>query len=173
MICYDEKPGIQAIGTTGQDRLAVPGKYPSLSRDHEYIRHGTVSLLSGIDLHTGYVHGLIRDKHRSTEFIEFLEKIDMAYPQDWKIRLILDNHAIHTSKQTMAWLKEKPNRFDFIFTPKHGSWLNLIETFYSKMARSFLRHIKTCLSCVNVSSCVSPGRRIITINGRSTSITCV
>lgn len=142
VISYDEKPGIQAIGTTGPDLAPVPGRHASVSREFEYVRHGTCSLLAGVDLMTGHVHHLVRDRHRSREFIEFLQLLDRSYPQDVKIRLILDNHSSHTSKETNAYLRTVPNRFEFVFTPVHGSWLNLVETLFSKMARSVLRHIR-------------------------------
>jgi transposase len=106
-------------------------------------RHGTVSLLAGIDLLTGQVHAIVRDRHRSREFIEFLKLLDAAYPADTAIKVILDNHAAHISKETKTWLAtQPPSRFVFTFTPKHGSWLNLIEGFFSKLARSALRHIR-------------------------------
>lgn len=101
-----------------------------------------MSLLAGIDLHTGDVIPLVRDPHRSKEFIGFLIKLNNSYPKDWKIRLVLDNHSSHTSKETQKYLKTLPERFEFVFTPKHGSWLNMIEMFFSKFARSFLRHIR-------------------------------
>lgn len=142
VISYDEKPGIQAIESTAPDLPPVPGKYPAMARDSEYRRHGTVSLLAGIDLHNGHVTGIVRDRHRSREFIEFLSVLDQEYPAKWKLRIILDNHSAHISKETIQWLKKYPNRFEFIYTPKHGSWLNLIEIFFSKMARSFLRFIR-------------------------------
>jgi transposase len=141
-LSYDTKPGIQAIDNTASDLPPVAGKHATLRRDHEYRRHGVVSLLAGIDLVTGEVLGLVRDRHRSREFIEFLEVADSQYPQDSKIHLILDNHSAHTSKETRAFLASKPGRFEFTFTPKHGSWLNLIETFFSKMARTVLRAIR-------------------------------
>jgi len=141
-ISYDEKPGIQAIKNIAPQLQPVPGKHPTLQRDHEYKRLGTLSLLAGIDLHTGKIFSLVRDTHRSKEFIEFLDKTDKEFPADWKIRIILDNHSSHVSKETSAWLLKKPGRFEFIFTPKHGSWLNLIEMWFSKIARSFLRHIR-------------------------------
>jgi hypothetical protein len=113
--------------------LPVPGTYATFSRDHEYKRHGTLSLLAGIDLLTGKVHALVKDRHRSREFIEFLKLLDAAYPADTAIKLILDNHSAHISKETKAWLAAQPaGRFTFTFTPKHGSWLNLIEGFFSK-----------------------------------------
>ncbi len=140
---YDEKPDIQAIGNTVPDLPPQPGTYATFARDHEYQRHGTLSLLAGIDLLTGRVHARVEDRHRSREFVAFLRQLDAAYPVDTAIRLILDNHSAHISKETKAWLAIQPEgRFAFVFTPKHGSWLNLIEGFFSKMARSMLRHIR-------------------------------
>jgi len=141
-ISYDEKPGIQAIGNIVADLAPEPGQYSTWARDYEYKRHGTVSLLAGIDLYDGRVIGIVRDRHRSQEFLEFLSIADVHYPSDWKLRIVLDNHSSHVSKATMEWLKKRPNRFEFIFTPKHGSWLNLVEVFFSKMARSFLRGLR-------------------------------
>jgi len=143
VISYDEKPGIQAIATTAPDLPPEPGVHPAFAREFEYKRHGTVSLLAGIDLITGKVHALVKDRHRSREFIEFLKLVDAAYPTHTAIRLILDNHSAHISKETKAWLATRPaGRFEFTFTPKHGSWLNLVEGFFSKFARSVLRHIR-------------------------------
>ena len=141
-ISYDEKPGIQAIKNIAPQLQPVVGQHQTIKRDHEYKRLGTLSLLAGIDLHTGKVIPLIRDRHRSKEFIEFLDELDKQYPEDWTIRVVLDNHSSHVSKETRAWLLQKPGRFEFVFTPKHGSWLNMIEMFFSKIARSFLRHIR-------------------------------
>jgi transposase len=143
VVSYDEKPGIQAIATTAPDLPPVPGAHATFAREHEYKRHGTLSLLAGIDLLTGKVHALVRDRHRSREFIEFLKLLDAAYPASTAIKLILDNHSAHISKETKAWLATCPaGRFEFTFTPKHGSWLNLVEGFFSKFARSVLRHIR-------------------------------
>jgi len=143
IVSYDEKPGIQAIATTAPDLPPVPGTYATFARDYEYKRHGTLSLLAGIDLLTGKVHALVKERHRSREFIEFLKLLDAAYPASTAIKLILDNHSAHISRETQAWLAAQPaGRFEFTFTPKHGSWLNLIEGFFSKFARSVLRHIR-------------------------------
>jgi transposase len=141
-VSYDEKPGIQAIKNIAAELMPVPNQFSARGRDYEYKRLGTVSLLAGIDLHTGRVIPLVKDRHRSREFTEFLDKLDDGYPKDWKIRVVLDNHSAHISKETQAYLKKKPERFEFVFTPKHGSWLNLIEVFFSKIARSFLRYIR-------------------------------
>jgi transposase len=143
IISYDEKPGIQAISSTGPDLPPQPGSHAGWARDHEYKRHGTLSLLAGIDLLTGKVHACVENRHRSREFIGFLKKLDAAYPTDTAIKVILDNHSAHISKETNRWLAAQPEgRFTFVFTPKHGSWLNLVEGFFSKMARSVLRRIR-------------------------------
>lgn len=143
IISYDEKPGIQAIGNTAPDLPPRPGKHKAFARDHEYKRHGTLSLLAGIDLVTGKVHACVENRHRSREFVSFLKKLDEEYPADTAIKLILDNHSAHISKETRSWVAAQPEgRFSFVFTPKHGSWLNLVEGFFSKMARSLLRHIR-------------------------------
>src|SRR5438128_3480159 len=143
IVSDDEKPGIQAIATTAPDLLPKPGVHATFARDHEYKRHGTLSLLAGIDLLTGKIHALVKDRHRSREFIELLRLIDAAYPPNTAIKLILDNHSAHISRETRTWLATRPvGRFELTFTPKHGSWLNLIEGFFSKFARSVLRHIR-------------------------------
>lgn len=141
-VSVDEKPGVQAIGLTAPDLPPVPGKAPTVSRDYEYVRHGTVSILAGIDLHTGHVFAQVEDRHRSCEFIALLQSIDAYYPPEAVIRVVLDNHSSHISKETMAYLATRPGRFEYVHTPKHGSWLNLIECAFSKMARTFLRHIR-------------------------------
>ena len=111
-------------------------------RDPEYVRRGTLSILAGIDLHTGHISANVEDRHRSAEFIGLLKKIDAHYPPDALIRVVLDNHSAHISKETAAYLATQPGRFEYVHTPKHGSWLNLIECVFSKMARTFLRHIR-------------------------------
>ena len=142
VLSYDEKPGIQTIKNVTPDLPPVPGRHPSINRDYEYRRLGTVSLLASIDLITGHVHGQVQPRHRSKEFIEHLRYLDSFYAKDMKIKIILDNHSAHVSKETRQYLKTAANRFEFIFTPTHGSWLNLIETFFSKMSRAFLRGIR-------------------------------
>ncbi len=142
VVSYDEKPGIQAIGHTAPDLPPVAGHHATVQRDYEYVRYGTLSLLAGIDLLTGRVIGSVEDRHRSREFVSYLQKLDAAYVDTAKIQVILDNHSAHTSKETRAYLQTVPNRFEFVFTPKHASWLNIIETFFAKMTKSVLRHIR-------------------------------
>ncbi len=141
-VSVDEKPGIQAIKNTAPDLPPVPNKQQSIGRDYEYNRLGTLSLLAGLDLHTGQVTAQVHGRHSSKEFILLLKKIDSYYPSECQIRLILDNHSSHISKETMKYLEGKPNRFIYVHTPKHGSWLNLVETLFGKMARTFLKNIR-------------------------------
>ena len=141
-VSVDEKPGVQALGNTAPDLPPQPGEHPQLGRDYEYKRYGTLSILAGLDLHDGHVTTEIHPRHRSREFILLLQALDAHYPPGCVIRLVLDNHSAHISKETMAWLAGKPNRFMYVHTPKHGSWLNLVETLFGKMARTFLKHIR-------------------------------
>lgn len=141
-VSVDEKPGVQAIGLTAPDLPPVPGKASAVGRDYEYVRHGTVSILAGIDLHSGHIFANVEQRHRSVEFIGLLKQLDEHYPPEAIIRVVLDNHSAHISKETVAYLGTRPGRFEYVHTPKHGSWLNLIECAFSKMARTFLRHIR-------------------------------
>ena len=141
---YDEKPGIQALASVAPDRpprpdAAGPGTW---ERDDEYRRLGTLSLLAGIDWATGDVLGIVRSRHRRAEFVEWLQALDARYGPDTKIQVVLDNHSAHTSKETRAYLATRPNRFEFVFTPVHASWLNLIEMFFAKLAKQCLRGIR-------------------------------
>ena len=141
-VSYDEKPGIQAISNTAPDLRPTP-EHGEVYRDAEYKRLGTLSLLAGIDLLTGEAIPLVSETHKSSDFIEFLKILDKKYPSQDTIRIILDNHSAHTSKETRCFLDTMPKgRFKFVFTPKHGSWLNMIESFFSKMTRQMLHGIR-------------------------------
>ena len=143
-LSYDEKPGIQAISTTSEDRppISNTGKSNGYQRDYEYVRLGTLSLLAAIDLLTGEAIPLVSETHKSSDFVTFLKKLDEKYPEDDTIRIILDNHSSHTSKETQEYLNTIPGRFEFVFTPKHGSWLNMIEGFFGKMTKQMLGGIR-------------------------------
>lgn len=143
-LSYDEKPGIQAIATTTGDRppAASTEKMSTVQRDYEYKRLGTLSLLAAIDLLTGEAIPLVSNTHKSSDFVTFLKILDEKYPKGDKIRLILDNHSAHTSRETQEYLNTVPGRFEFVFTPTHGSWLNMVEGFFSKMTRQMLSGIR-------------------------------
>ena len=142
VLSYDEKPGIQVIATTSEDLL--PDEHHStISRDYEYKRLGTLSLLAGIDLQTGEAIPLVSETHNSKDYVAFLNILDDKYPKDDKIRIVLDNNLrVHTSEETRTYLATVPGRFEFVFTPKHGSWLNMVEGFFSKMTKQMLRGIR-------------------------------
>ncbi len=141
-VSVDEKPGLQALANTAPDRPPVPGQHSTVARDHEYKRLGTASILAGLDLQTGHVTARVERRHRSREFIALLQDLDRYYPPPCILRLVLDNHSAHLSKETQAYLATRPNRFKYVLTPTHGSWLNIVETLFGKMARTFLRHIR-------------------------------
>lgn len=141
VLSYDEKPGIQAIATTSED-LLPDERHSTISRDYEYKRLGTLSLLAGIDLQTGEAIPLVSETHNSKDYIKFLKILDNKYPEGDKIRIVLDNVKVHTSEETRKYLATVPGRFEFVFTPKHGSWLNMVESFFSKMTKQMLRGIR-------------------------------
>lgn len=141
-ISCDEKPGIQAIATTSDDLRPTEGN-GCVYRDYEYKRLGTLSLIAGIDLLTGIAIPVVSETHKSSDFICLLKKLDEMYLEGDVIRIICDNHSAHKSKEVQNYLATKPEgRYVFVFTPKHASWLNLIECFFSKMTKQMLKGIR-------------------------------
>ena len=141
-VSVDEKPGVQALGLVAPDLPPKPGEHPETGRDYEYKRMGTASILAALDLLNGHIIARVERRHRSVEFIGLLKDLDAFYPKGTVIRIILDNHSAHISKETRRYLDSRPNRFKYVHTPKHGSWLNLVETLFGKMARTFLKGIR-------------------------------
>lgn len=121
--------------------MPVKGHYSTIARDYEYKRHGTLSLLAGIDLISGRIFYKVFERPKSCDFIEYLKELESIFPEE-EIRIILDNHTIHTSSETRKYLETVPDKFEFVFTPKHASWLNIIECFFSKMVRNVLKGIR-------------------------------
>ena len=151
VLSYDEKPGIQAVANTAPDLrpeaggagdAGGAGGRGTVRRDYEYRRLGTLSLLASIDLLTGEATPLVSETHKSSDYVEFLKILDGKYPKGDLIRIVLDNVSVHTSAETRRYLATVPGRFEFVFTPRHGSWLNLVEGFFSKMTRQMLRGIR-------------------------------
>jgi hypothetical protein len=116
-VSVDEKPGVPAIANPAADLPPVPGKHPTVGRDYEYKRLGPASILAGLDLQDGHVIARVERRHRSREFIALLKDWDAHYPAEAVIRLILDNHSAHISKETRAYLAPRPNRFCYGHTP--------------------------------------------------------
>jgi hypothetical protein len=138
VVSYDEKPGFQALAATAPDLPPLLGKHATVQHDHEYKRLGTVTLSAAADLVTGHVHHAVTQRHRSSEFVAFLRKFDAAYPAGLLICILLDNHPAHRSRETMRFTATRPGRFELVFAPTHASWLNWVENFFAKMARSVL-----------------------------------
>ena len=141
VVSYDEKPGIQAIANVADD-LPPTEEHGTIKRDYEYKRLGTVSLLAGIDLQTGEAMPLVSNSHNSADYIAFLKMLDEKYPKGDTIRLVLDNLKVHRAKKVIDYLSTVEGRFEFVFTPKHASWLNLVESFFSKMTKQMLKGIR-------------------------------
>lgn len=135
VLSMDEKSGIQALDR----RQPLIPMYPGQAErgNFDYLRHGTTSLFAALDVATGNVLGKLSRRHRSREFLEFLRDIDRAVPVHLQIHVILDNLATHKSPAIKNWLA-RHKRFRFHFTPTHSSWLNLVESWFSLLARKKL-----------------------------------
>jgi transposase len=136
LFSVDEKTAMQARSRKRATRPVRPGRVER--REFEYVRHGTVSLMAAMNVTTGTAHPKIIKRNDSDTFIEFLTELAHTVEPDKKIHLILDNGSSHTSRKTRKWLREHP-RFTVTYTPCHASWLNMIEIFFSILARRVLR----------------------------------
>jgi transposase len=137
VLSIDEKTGIQAKSRVVVDRPPGPGR--ARRREFEYRRHGTASLVAALDVHTGEVLAKPITRNDSVTFCDFLDDIDRAVPPELKIVVILDNGSSHVSKATRQWLAGHP-RFEAHYTPKHASWVNQVELFFSILQRKVIRN---------------------------------
>jgi len=136
VLCVDEKSQIQALDRA-QPLLPMRLGQPE-RRSHDYVRHGTTSLFAALDVATGRVIGELHRRHRAIEFRKFLDTIDANVPRELDVHLILDNYATHKTPLIQRWLLKRP-RFHLHFTPTGGSWLNLVESFFSILTRKQLQ----------------------------------
>jgi len=136
LLSLDEKTGIQAKSRKYPTRPVWPGR--PARREFEYVRHGTVSLMAALNVADGTVTGKIIQRNDSATFIEFLTELARQVPGHLKIHLVMDNGSSHTSKATKKWLAAHP-RIAVTYTPKHASWLNMVELFFSILTRRLLR----------------------------------
>jgi transposase len=139
VISVDEKTRIQAREPVNTTILMSPG-HPE-RYDPTYKRHGYTSLLAALFVHKGEVYGKAVQKHRSAEFISFLDEIDNITDPTKDIHVIVDNFSAHKSQLVKEWLERHP-RFHFHYTPTHASWLNQIELWFSILGRKLLNHIE-------------------------------
>lgn len=135
VLCLDEKSQIQALDRT-QKLLPMQIGHPE-QRTHDYLRHGTATLFAALEIATGTVTGLTKNRHRHQEFLVFLKYVARAYP-DVELHLVMDNYATHKHAKVTEWLEANP-RIHVHFTPTSGSWLNLVEVWFSIIERQAIR----------------------------------
>ena len=131
VLCVDEKSQIQALNRTQKTLPMQPGH--AEQRTSDYVRHGTTTLFAALEIATGKVTGLCKNRHRHQEFLAFLKHVARAYP-DRQLHLVMDNYAAHKHPNVKAWLAANP-RIQVHFTPTSGSWLNLVEVWFSIIER--------------------------------------
>lgn len=136
VLSVDEKTQIQALDRT-QPMLPLRKGQPS-RRTHDYKRHGTASLYAAFDVATGNVIGRVTTKHRAREFVAFLRQIDAETPAHLDLHLIIDNSSTHKTPAVQSLLGAHP-RFHVHFTPTSASWLNAVESWFSKLERRSVR----------------------------------
>jgi len=135
VLCVDEKSQIQALDRTAPILPLRPGLPEKAT--HDYVRHGTTTLFAALEVATGRVTDACFDQHRHQEFLAFLKKVARAYPRR-KLHVVVDNYATHKHPEVEAWLQKHP-RITLHFTPTSGSWLNLVEVFFSIITRQAIR----------------------------------
>jgi transposase len=131
VLCCDEKSQIQALNRSQKTLPMQPGH--AEQRTHDYVRHGTTTLFAALEIATGRVTGVCKNRHRHQEFLAFLKHVARAYP-DRELHLVMDNYAAHKHPNVNAWLAANP-RVHVHFTPTSGSWLNLVEVWFSIIER--------------------------------------
>ena len=136
VLCVDEQSEVQALDRTAPLLPMRPGQIER--RTHDYRRHGTLSLFAALDTATGQVIGSCKARHRSIEFVKFLNQIDTAVPQDLDIHIVLDNYGTHKTPRVRRWLAKRP-RYHLHFTPTSASWLNLVERWFAALTEKQLR----------------------------------
>jgi transposase len=136
VVSLDEKTGIQAKAPTREDVQARPGK-PS-RREHEYVRNGTQNLFAALRVHTGEVSAMPAKTRNRFDLLRFLEQLEAEIPAGKQVIAISDNLSTRTTQEVTDWLADHP-RWRFVFTPKHASWLNQVEIFFSILARRLLK----------------------------------
>jgi transposase len=135
VLCVDEKSQIQAVDRTQKVLPMQPGQ--DEQRTHDYVRHGTTTLFAALEIATGQVTGLCKDRHRHQEFLVFLTHVARAYPEQ-ELHLVMDNYATHKRIEVRDWLAANP-RIKVHFTPTSGSWLNLVEVWFGIIERQAIR----------------------------------
>ena len=139
VVSIDEKTGIQAKAPTNPDTAPGPGK--PARREHEYKRNGTQCPFAALKVHAGEVLGMPSKTRNQHDLIRFLDLLEEEIPQveGREIVAITDNLSTRGTENVQRWLAEHP-RWSFRFTPKHASWLNQVEIFFSILWRRLLKN---------------------------------
>jgi transposase len=136
VLCVDEKSQIQALDRTQPLLPMRPGQ--AERRTYDYERHGTTSLFAALETKTGQVIGQFHRRHRSVDFRKFLDAIEMEVPRGLDVHLIMDNYGTHKTPLLRNWFAKRP-RFHVHFTPKYGSWINLVERWFAELTNKQIR----------------------------------
>lgn len=136
VLCVDEKTQVQALDRTAPVLPLRPG-LPE-RRTHDYVRGGTTNLYAALDVASGHVITDMADRHRATEFRQFLNLINRSVPEGLDVHLIVDNVSTHKTPEIHRWLLRHP-RFHLHFTPTYSSWINLIERWFAELTNKWLR----------------------------------
>ncbi len=138
VLCVDEKSQIQALDRTAPILPLRPG-LPE-RQTHDYKRNGTTTLFAAFNILNGKVIGTCQPRHRSREFVKFLNQLERELPADQEVHLIMDNYCTHKSAEVQRWLQpKKRKRFHFHFTPTSSSWLNQVERFFALITGRMIR----------------------------------
>lgn len=137
VVSVDEKTGVQAKERKYADEPARPGR--PLRREFEYVRHGTQSLIAGLNVHTGEVTAECGDTRKAEDLLRFMAALAARYPSV-VIHIVWDNLNIHSGERWEEFNRQHGNRFRFHYTPLHASWVNQIELWFSILSRKSLRH---------------------------------
>lgn len=136
VLCVDEKTQqqiLEAIHPARAMRLGQPTRI-----EQAYRRHGIVATLAGLDVRTGQVTLVVRQRRRHHEFLELLECLRRRWPRG-RLIIVADNLSIHTHPNVRAWVADPTHRVQLAFLPLHASWLNQIELWFSVLERQCLK----------------------------------
>jgi len=137
VLCIDEKSGMQAIER--KRSVAPPSKGSEVRLDYEYKRHGTQTLISSFEIKTGKVFSHCGKTRKRADLMIFMEEIAVLYPNQ-EVYVIWDNLNIHCGYTWYEFNKRHGERFHFVHTPVHGSWINQIEIWFGVLQRKVLKN---------------------------------
>ncbi len=165
-ISIDEKTGIQALERQALTKPTRPGKIKKI--EYNYERHGTLALLAGIDIAAGHVFGYCNETRNEYDFVQFIKAVVQGHPDKTKVQLVSDNLNTHKSESLVKYvaqqsginddlgikgkkgvlksmvtrenfLTQSDHKIVFHYTPKHASWINQIECWFSTLARKVIK----------------------------------